>query len=137
MNYIKKSIREDNFQIKEFFQQLGAQNKDEGDRMFKSLIEEMLFFKNTVKNKPLISFAQTIKRLNYGILESKEAYAYWNETIDQRNISKRAFDHFTREERITDEIIKLNKKQKVVEEEEEKGAEARASPSIKADIWSD
>lgn len=73
----------------------------------------------------------------YKILESKEAYAYWNETIDQRNISKRAFDHFTREERITDEIIKLNKKQKVVEEEEEKGAEARASPSIKADIWSD
>jgi hypothetical protein len=51
MNYLKKSIKENNFEIKKFFEQLGATNKSNGDKVFRTLIEEMLLFNKTPKIK--------------------------------------------------------------------------------------
>jgi protease II len=66
---------------------------------------------------------------------SKDAYNYWNKTTDERNTSKRVLDHLTREERVTDEIIKVtNKKQKVVKEEANKTSANTSASSPSSDV---
>lgn len=67
MEFIKNNFRNTPFSIVQYFKHLGVENQNEGNKLFKGHIENILNFQNTKSNADIRSFAQSVKHSEYSV----------------------------------------------------------------------